>query len=60
VVFSGCNPDSQGSFDIGPSMGQTVMIAAFAFSLLCVNLVIYRLRQLGLEDRIVELREELE
>jgi hypothetical protein len=36
------------------------MIAAFAFSLLCVNLVIYRLRQLGLEDRIVELREELE
>jgi heme exporter protein C len=60
VVFSGSNPDSQGSFHIGPSMGQTVMIAAFAFSLLCVNLMIYRWRQLALEDRIVELREELE
>jgi heme exporter protein C len=60
VVFSGDNPESQGSFDIGPSMGQTVMIAVIAFSLLSITLMIYRWRQLGLEDRLAELREEIE
>jgi heme exporter protein C len=60
VVFSGENPEAQGAFDIGPSMGQTVGIAALAFSLLCISLMIYRWRQLGLEDRIAELREEIE
>jgi heme exporter protein C len=60
VVFGGSNPESQGAFDIGPSMGQTVGIAALAFTLLCASLMIYRWRQLGLEDRLAELREELE
>lgn len=60
VIFNGANPDSQGAFDIGPSMGQTISIAALAFSLLCISLLIYRWRQLGLEDRLAEIREEIE
>jgi heme exporter protein C len=60
VVFNGDNPESQGGFDIGPSMGQTISVAALAFTLLCVTLVIHRWRQLKLEDRMIELREELE
>jgi heme exporter protein C len=60
VVFSGSNPDAQGGFDIGPSMGQTVGIASLAFTLLCATLMIYRWRQLGLEDHMAELREEIE
>jgi heme exporter protein C len=48
VVFNGDNPESQGSFDIGPSMGQTLMVAAIAFTLLCITLMIHRWRQLGL------------
>jgi heme exporter protein C len=60
VVFNGDNPESQGSFSIGPSMGQTVSIAALAFTLLCITLMIHRWRQLALEDRLTELREELE
>jgi heme exporter protein C len=60
VVFSGDNPDAQGGFAIGPSMGQTIGIAAVAFSLLFATLTLARWRQLGLEDRIAELREEVE
>jgi hypothetical protein len=41
-------------------MGQTISIAALAFSLLCITLMIYRWRQLGLEDRLAEIREEIE
>ena len=60
VVFNGENGDAQGSFDIGPSMGQTLSTAMLAFTLLCITLMIYRWRQLGLEDRVAELREEVE
>lgn len=60
VVFSGDNPDAQGGFAIGPTMGQTVGIAAIAFILLCASLMIYRWQQLGLEDRLADLREEIE
>jgi heme exporter protein C len=60
VVFSDSNPDAQGGFAIGPSMGQTVGIATIAFSLLFTTLMLTRWRQLGLEDRIAELREEVE
>lgn len=60
VVFSGDNPEGQGDFAIGPTMGQTVGFAAIAFSLLFATLMIYRWRQLRLEDRIAELREEIE
>jgi hypothetical protein len=41
-------------------MGQTLMIATFAFALLFGTLLIQRLRQLRLEDRVEALREELE
>ncbi len=60
VVFSEGNPEAQGGFAIGPSMGQTIGIAAIAFSLLFTTLMLTRWRQLGLEDRIAELREEVE
>lgn len=61
VVFDGNgNPDGQGGFLIGPTMGHTVGMAAIAFSLLFSSLMLYRWRQLRLEDRIHELREEVE
>lgn len=60
VVFNGENPEAQGGFNIGPSMGQTISVAAIAFTLLCLSLMIYRWRQLTLEDRVAEIREELE
>jgi heme exporter protein C len=60
VIFNGENADAQGSFDIGPSMGQTLMVAAIAFTLLCITLMIHRWRQLTLEDRLAEIREEIE
>lgn len=60
VVFNGANSEAQGAFDIGPSMGQTLSMSMLAFSLLCVTLIIHRWRQLGLEDRLAEIREEVE
>ena len=60
VVFNGANGEAQGSFDIGPSMGQTLSTAMLAFILLGITLMIHRWRQLGLEDRVAELREEVE
>lgn len=60
VVFSDSNPDAQGGFAIGPSMGQTIMVALVAFCLLFATLTLTRWRQLNMEDRIAELREEVE
>lgn len=60
VVFNGKNADAQGAFDIGPSMGQTVGVAVLAFCILFSALMILRWRQLRLEDRVNELREEYE
>jgi heme exporter protein C len=59
VVFNGSNPDEQGGFAVGPTMSQTLMIASIAFLLLFSALLIHRWRQLRLEDRLEELREEL-
>jgi heme exporter protein C len=60
IVSNGRNADAQGGFQVGASMGQTLMIATFAFALLFGTLLIQRLRQLRLEDRVEALREELE
>lgn len=60
VVFNGNNPEAEGSFGVGPTMGTTVMIAAIAFSLMAGALLLMRFRQLRVEDRIEEIREELE
>ena len=60
VVFSGDNPEAEGAFAIGATMSQTIGVAAIAASLLFATLMIYRWRQLRLEDRIAELREEVE
>jgi heme exporter protein C len=59
IVFNGENADGQGSFSIGPSMGQTLMIVSISFSILFAALLIHRWRQLRLEARIEDLREAL-
>ena len=59
IVWNGSNQEAQGSFNIGPSMGQTLTIALISFSLLYSALMIQRWRQLRVEDRLAELREEL-
>jgi heme exporter protein C len=60
VVFGNENPDAEGAFSIGPTMGHTLWIAFIAFILLFCTLMIQRWRQLRVEDRIAELREEVE
>jgi heme exporter protein C len=60
VVFNGANEEAQGGFNIGPTIGQTVNIAAVAFLCLFSTLVILRWRQLQLQDRVEALREELD
>ncbi|RIK50533.1 MAG: cytochrome C assembly protein [Chloroflexi bacterium] len=60
VVFSGDNPEAEGGFAIGATMSQTIGVAAVAFVLLFAALMLQRWRQLRVEDRIAELREEIE
>ena len=60
VVFSGENAEAQGGFALGASMGQTLWISVIAFSLFFSALMILRWRQLRMEDRIAEMREEVE
>ncbi len=60
VVFNGANPDAQGSFNIGATMTQTLWVATLAYCLLFSTLLIFRWRQLRLQDRIEALREEME
>lgn len=59
VVFNGQNPDAQGSFNIGATMGHTLWITTISFCLLFSTLMIIRWRQLRMEDRLEELRERL-
>lgn len=60
VVFDGSNAEAQGDFTLGTTMRQTLLIAVIAFSLLFSTLMIQRWRQLRVEDRLEELREEIE
>ncbi len=60
IVFNGANPDAQGSFNIGATMTQTLWVATLAYCLLFSTLLIFRWRQLRLQDRVEALREELE
>ncbi len=59
IVFNGANGEAEGSFSIGPSMGQTLMITSISFSILFAALMLHRWRQLRLEARVDELREAL-
>lgn len=60
VVYGNENPDAQGGFSVGASMTQTLMISIIGFCILFSALVILRWRQLGTEDTLAELREDLE
>jgi heme exporter protein C len=60
VVFGNENPDAQGSFAIGAqTMQQTLLFSIIGFCVLFSVLVIFRWRQLRMEDNLAELREEL-
>ena len=60
IVFDGANQEGQGGFSIGPTMGQTLAIAMVGFAFLFFALLFHRVRQLGMEARIEEIREALE
>jgi len=60
IVFDGANPDAQGSFNIGSTMSQTLWVATIGYCLLFSTLLIFRWRQLRLQDRVEALREEVE
>ena len=61
VVWNGSNAEAQGDIgNVGATMGQTITIALISFTLLFCAFMIQRWRQLRLEDRLEELREELE
>ena len=57
IVFDGANQEAQGGFAFGPTMGQTLRTAMIGFAILFLALLFHRVRQLGLEARIEELRE---
>lgn len=59
VVFSNDNPDAEGGFNVGSTMITTIEVAAISFVILFSVLLILRFRQLRVEDRVEELREEL-
>lgn len=59
VVFGNENPDAQGGFSVGSTMGQTLSISIISFCVLFFALVILRWRQLRMEDAVAELREDL-
>ena len=59
IVFDGANQEAQGGFAIGPTMGQTLTVAMVGFAFLFFALLFHRVRQLGLEACIEELREEI-
>lgn len=59
IVFAGSNAEAEGSFSIGPSMGQTLLIVSVSFALLYTALAAHRWQQLWLEARVDELREAL-
>ena len=60
VVFNGANPDAQGGFNIGATMTQTLWVATIGYCFLFSALLIFRWRQLRLQDRVDALREEVE
>ena len=60
IVFDGGNEEAQGSFAIGPTMGQTLTIAMIGFALLFLALLFHRVRQFDAEARIEALRERFD
>jgi len=62
VVFNGTNAEAQGGDvvgSVGATMGQTLLITITCFIILFLALFFHRWRQLSLESRIEDLREEL-
>ncbi len=60
VVFSGDNADAQGGFGVGSTMITAIQFAAVSFILLFCTLLIMRFRQLRMQDRLEEIREDLD
>ncbi len=62
IVFDGANAEARGGDvvgNVGASMGQTLLITIGCFTILFLALFFHRWRQLSLESRIEDLREEL-
>lgn len=59
VVFGNASADAQGGFSVGSTMTTTLQVAAFSFIVLLCALLILRFRQLRVQDRVEELREEI-
>ena len=62
IVFDGANADAQGVDvvgSVGATMGQTLIITISCFTILFLALFFHRWRQLSLESRIEDLKEEL-
>lgn len=59
VVFGDQNPDAQGGFAVGATMGQTLAISMIGMCVIFSALVVLRWRQLRMEDAVAELREEV-
>ena len=60
VVFAGENTEAEGGFGVGSTMITTLEVAALTFVLLFCTLLILRFRQLRLQDRLEEIREDLD
>jgi heme exporter protein C len=60
VVFGAENGEAEGGFGVGSTMITTLEVAAFSFIVLFCSLLILRFRQLRLQDRLEEIREDLD
>ena len=60
VVFGAENAEAEGGFGVGSTMVTTLEVAAFSFIILFCSLLILRFRQLRLQDRLEEIREDLD
>ncbi|MCC7353775.1 MAG: cytochrome c biogenesis protein CcsA [Anaerolineae bacterium] len=59
VVFGAANPDSQGSFGMGPNIRLVLMYSMFAFTILAITLLIHRVRLELRREEVEHLKEQL-
>jgi heme exporter protein C len=56
VVIAGSDPSAVGTFDMIPSMFQTMMVSIVGFSILFIDLVWHRIRLGKLANQVEELK----
>ena len=60
VVIAGSDPSAVGTFDMTPSMFQTLMVSIVVFSILFVDLVWHRIRLGKLANQVEELKFKIQ